>query len=122
MQYTLVARGLLLALAALAFASAAPAVEAPRLGVALVVKPATRAGGYVVSAEVRNLANDEVIAAPTLQLKADEPARVLSKLDNGDELRMTVTVASAGEVDYKVELHRSGQVVTSQSAQVKVGG
>ncbi len=119
----------LLALPALAFAQA-PTPPSPDIwigahpAVELSIKPYTTPDTYVLSAVVKDLRNNTVIAKPVMLVKAGAPARLEAGVEgvpNASGFKMQVTVAQDGKTAaFTSEVQANGETVASQAGTLAV--
>lgn len=118
-----IALGLLLCLSLATLGTlGAQGASAQKLSLDLNLRPGDEADTYVMTARVRDLTTDLVLAAPHMVFEVGDDAYSTSRLPTGDELRLQVWVpATEDQTEYQAELLREGEVVVVQKATIRLG-
>ncbi|MDX1631058.1 MAG: hypothetical protein R3234_04315 [Thermoanaerobaculia bacterium] len=122
-KWTLVtaALGLLLALSLGALGAQGGAAP-EKISLDLNLRPGEDSGTYVMTARVRDLSTDLVLAAPHMVFNVGDDSYSTSRLPTGDELRLRVWVPpSEDQTEYEAQILRDGEVVVAQKAKVLLG-
>jgi hypothetical protein len=98
-------------------------VRTERVSIDLDVRPADEAGKFVMTARVKDLSTNLVLAAPHIVFNLGDEAYSTSRLPTGEEIRLRVWVpATRDQTEFTAELVRRGDVAVSTSAKVRLGG
>ena len=103
-------------------AVAAPEAPVPTLASEVSIEPDPTADDlYLCTAVLRDLENDEVLAAPTVRFRAGESATVVSELPSGWRFEVEVEVdAAGGSAGWSSELRDGDEVLSRQSGAVRL--
>lgn len=98
-------------------------VRTERVALDLDVRPGDQADTYVLTARIKDLDTNLILAAPHVVFGLGDDAYSVSRLPTGEEIRLQVWVPeSRDQTELKVELVRDGEVAVSSSAKVRLGG
>ncbi len=92
-----------------------------RVGIDLDLRPGSEEGTFVLTARVKDLGTELVLAAPHVVFGLGDEAYSASRLPSGEEIRLRVWVPeTTDQIELVAEILRDGEVVFSSNSKIRL--